>query len=81
MWMQGDVQRSQQKQPRGVSRLTSSMDDLTLNPTLTTSPGGILKSHSIDRLQEVSATPQHFPGSCLLGTKRNKNKLKQGGSI
>ncbi|XP_014071490.2 dual specificity protein phosphatase CDC14AB isoform X4 [Salmo salar] len=55
MWMQGDVQRSQPKQPRGVSRLTSSMDDLALGPThttITTSPAGILKSHSIDRLQE-----------------------------
>uniref|UniRef100_A0A4W5RL93 Cell division cycle 14Ab n=1 Tax=Hucho hucho TaxID=62062 RepID=A0A4W5RL93_9TELE len=56
MWMQGDVQRSQQKQPRGVSHLISSMDDLTLRPThtsiTTTSPAGILRSHSTDRLHE-----------------------------
>uniref|UniRef100_A0A673VYD9 Cell division cycle 14Ab n=1 Tax=Salmo trutta TaxID=8032 RepID=A0A673VYD9_SALTR len=32
MWMQGDMQRSQ---PRGVSHLISSMDDLTLRPTHT----------------------------------------------
>ncbi|XP_031678351.1 dual specificity protein phosphatase CDC14AB isoform X8 [Oncorhynchus kisutch] len=53
MWMQGDMQRSQ---PRGVSHLISSMDDLTLRPTHTSitnsSPAGILRSHSTDRLQE-----------------------------
>ncbi|XP_035654958.1 dual specificity protein phosphatase CDC14AB-like isoform X7 [Oncorhynchus keta] len=53
MWMQGDMQRSQ---PRGVSHLISSMDDLTLRPThtsiTTSSPAGILRSHSTDRLQE-----------------------------
>ncbi|CAB1314190.1 unnamed protein product [Coregonus sp. 'balchen'] len=46
MWMQGDMQRSQQKQPRGVSHLITSMDDLTLRPThtsiTTSSPAGIL---------------------------------------
>ncbi|KAL1023192.1 hypothetical protein UPYG_G00037500 [Umbra pygmaea] len=53
MWMQGDVQRSQQKQSRGVTHLISGMDDLTLSSTHTSdSPAGILHSHVADRLQE-----------------------------
>ncbi|XP_030647238.1 dual specificity protein phosphatase CDC14AB isoform X2 [Chanos chanos] len=49
LWAQGDVQRSKHKQrlldERGVSRLISTMDDLTINTT-------ILKSHSMDRMEE-----------------------------
>ncbi|KAK6314392.1 hypothetical protein J4Q44_G00158510 [Coregonus suidteri] len=77
MWMQGDVQRSQQKQPRGVSRLISSMDDLTLSPThttITTSPAGILRSHSTDHLQENDYIEEN--GLCM--TQGDKLRALKG---
>ncbi|KAI1891928.1 hypothetical protein AGOR_G00148760 [Albula goreensis] len=49
LWMQGDVQRSKQKQrqpeDRGVAHVISGMDDLTISTT-------IYKSHSVDRMEE-----------------------------
>ncbi|KAJ8376511.1 hypothetical protein SKAU_G00070910 [Synaphobranchus kaupii] len=49
LWMQGDVQRSKLKQrlaeDRGVSRVISGMDDLTISTS-------IYKSHSVDRMEE-----------------------------
>ncbi|XP_035269905.1 dual specificity protein phosphatase CDC14AB isoform X2 [Anguilla anguilla] len=49
LWMQGDVQRSKHKQrlaeDRGVSRVISGMDDLTISAS-------IYKSQSMDRMEE-----------------------------
>lgn len=48
--MQGDVQRSKHKlrqaEERGVSRVISGMDDLTISTS-------IFKTHSMDRMEEV----------------------------
>uniref|UniRef100_A0A673W8T8 Cell division cycle 14Ab n=1 Tax=Salmo trutta TaxID=8032 RepID=A0A673W8T8_SALTR len=72
MWMQGDMQRSQ---PRGVSHLISSMDDLTLRPThtsTTSSPNGLCMTQG-DKLRALKGRRQ--PRSATTGALRSSHLI------
>uniref|UniRef100_A0A8C8H5B5 Dual specificity protein phosphatase CDC14A n=1 Tax=Oncorhynchus tshawytscha TaxID=74940 RepID=A0A8C8H5B5_ONCTS len=77
MWMQGDMQRSQQ---RGVSHLISSMDDLTLRPThtsiTTSSPTGDKLRALKGRRQPRSATTGALRMNLGVGTQGTISPLK-----
>uniref|UniRef100_A0A8C7PA73 Cell division cycle 14Ab n=1 Tax=Oncorhynchus mykiss TaxID=8022 RepID=A0A8C7PA73_ONCMY len=79
MWMQGDMQRSQ---PRGVSHLISSMDDLTLRPThtsiTTSSPNGLCMTQG-DKLRALKGRRQ--PRSATTGALRMNLGVGTQGTI
>uniref|UniRef100_A0A8C7HYY5 Cell division cycle 14Ab n=1 Tax=Oncorhynchus kisutch TaxID=8019 RepID=A0A8C7HYY5_ONCKI len=79
MWMQGDMQRSQ---PRGVSHLISSMDDLTLRPTHTSitnsSPNGLCMTQG-DKLRALKGRRQ--PRSATTGALRMNLGVGTQGTI